>query len=112
MLGERAMIPLHDTPLQLPSWEGVNEQPCSCMRKTLLCRTVQLNDARTLFFLVPGSHPLLPKPWLLHTNITSTISRPAKAATSPCQSPSRSPPTHQPRAYPRATHTIRSGRDT
>src|SRR5437016_1341390 len=96
MLEGRAIIPLHDTLLQLPSWEEVNEQPCSCMRKTLLCRTVQLNDARTPSFQVPGSHPLLPKPWLLHTNITSTIPRPAKAATSLCQSPPRPSPTYQP----------------
>src|SRR5437867_9415052 len=66
MLGGRATTPLHDTPLQFPNWEGVNEQSCSCMRKTLLCRTAQLDDARTPSFQVPGSHPLLPKPRLFH----------------------------------------------
>src|SRR5437773_339172 len=85
MLGGRATTPLHDTPLQFPNWKGVNEQPCSCMRKTLLCRTAQLNDTRAPSFQVPGSHPLLPKPWLLHTNVASTLPRPAKTATTLCQ---------------------------
>src|SRR5437762_7299241 len=52
MLEGRATTPLHDTPLQFSNWEGVNEQSCLCMRKTLLCRTAQLNDARTPSFQV------------------------------------------------------------
>ena len=51
------------------------------MWKTLPCRPPQLNDAQTPSFQVPGSHPLLPKPWLLHTNVTSILPRPAKTAT-------------------------------
>ena len=100
MLGGRATTPLHDTPLQFPNWEGVNEQPCSCMRKTLLCRTAQLNDARTPSFQVPGSHPLLPKPRLFHTNVASTLPRPAKTATTLCQGR----PTYLPHTYPPASH--------
>src|SRR5437773_2582388 len=122
MLGGRATTPLHDTPLQFPNWKGVNEQPCSCMRKTLLCRTAQLNDARTPSFQVPGSHPLLPKPRLFHTNVASTLPRPAKTATTLCQGrptclprPPNLPATHLPtsltRAHPPATHTTRSSRD-
>src|SRR5205085_8141318 len=122
MLGGRATTPLHDTPLQFPNWEGVNEQPCSCMWKTLLCRTAQLNDARTPSFQVPGSHPLLPKPRLFHTNVASTLPRPAKTATTLCQGrptylprPPNLPATHLPtsltRARPPATHTTRSSRD-
>src|SRR5437016_9629717 len=104
MLGGRATTPLHDTPLQFPNWEGVNEQPCSCMRKTLLCRTAQLNDARTPSFQVPGSHPLPPKPRLFHTNVASTLPRlpphSAKAAQLTCQGR----PTHLPHTYPSASH--------
>src|SRR5436309_16120318 len=115
MLGGRATTPLHDTPLQFPNWEGVNEQLCSCMRKTLLCRTAQLNDARTPSFQVPGSHPLLPKPRLLHTNVASTLPRSAKTATTLCQGrptclprPPNLPATH---TYSPATHTTCSSRD-
>src|SRR5437762_5437012 len=85
MLGGRATTPLHDTPLQFPNWEEVNEQLCSCMRKTLLCRTAQLNDARTPSFQVPGSHPLPLKSRLFHTYVASTLPRPAKTATTLCQ---------------------------
>ena len=122
MLGGRAMSSLHDTPLQLPSWEGVNKQPCLCMQKTLLCRTTQFNNARTPSFQVPGPHPLLPKPWLLHTNVASTLPRPAKTATTLCQGrpiPAKAvtnlPATHLPtsltRAHPPATHITCSSRD-
>src|SRR5204863_600608 len=85
MLGERAMTPLHDTPLQLPSWEGVNEPSYSCMRKTLFCRTTQFNNARTPFFQISRSHSLLLKPWLFYTNVASTLPRPVKTATTLCQ---------------------------
>src|SRR5204863_9436637 len=54
MLGGRATTPLHDTPLQFPNWEEVNEQLCSYMWKTLLCRTAQLNDVRTPSFQISG----------------------------------------------------------
>src|SRR5437773_2716387 len=92
------------------------------MRKTLLCKTVQLNDARTPSFQVPGSHPLLLKPRLFHTNVTSTLPRPAKTATTLCQDRHHTPPrppnlpaTHLPtsltRAHPPATHTTCSSRD-
>src|SRR5205085_1871751 len=107
MLGGRATTPLHDTPLQFPNWEGVNEQPCSCMWKTLLCRTAQLNDARTPSFQVPGSHPLLPKPRLFHTNVASTLPRPAKTATTLCQGrplTCQGRPTYLPHTYPSASH--------
>src|SRR5947207_2278816 len=93
------------------------------MRKTLLCRTAQLNDARTPFFQISGSHPPLPKPRLFHTNVASTLPRPAKTATTLCQGhptylprPPNLPATHLPisltRAHPSATHTTRSSRDT
>src|SRR5437016_13468977 len=108
MLEGRATTPLHDTPLQFPNWEGVNEQLCSCMRKTLLCRTAQLNDARTPSFQVPRSHPLPLKPRLFHTNVASTLPRPAKTATTLCQGR----PTYLPRTYPPASHTTRSSRNT
>src|SRR5205823_3661260 len=112
----------HDTPLQFPSWEGVNELSCLCMRKTLFCRTTQFNNARTPSFQIPGSHPLLPKSWLFHTNVASTLSRPAKTATTLCQGrpipakaatnlPAIHLPTSLTRAHPPATHTTRSSRD-
>src|SRR5437762_8279433 len=92
------------------------------MRKTLLCRTAQLNDARAPFFQVPRSHPLPPKPRLFHTNVASILPRPAKTATTICQGR----PTYLPRppnlaathlsisltrAHPPDTHTTRSSRD-
>src|SRR5207247_1182868 len=77
-----------------------NEQLCSRMRKTLLCRTAQLNDARTPSSQVPGSHPLLPKPRLFHTNVASTLPRSAKTATTLCQGR----PTYLPHTYPPASH--------
>ena len=102
MLGGRATTPLHDTPLQFPNWEEVNEQSCSCMRKTLLCRTAQLDDARTPSFQVPGSHPLLPKPRFFHTNVVSTLPRPTKTATTLCQGR----PTYLPHTYSSALHVL------
>src|SRR5436190_5239685 len=85
-------------------------------------QAAQLNDARTPSFQVPGSHSLLPKPRLFHTNVASTLPRPAKTATTPCQGrptylprPPNLPATHLPislaRAHPSATHTTRSSRD-
>src|SRR5438132_1721987 len=123
MLGGRATTPLYDTPLQFPNWKEVNEQLYLYMRKTLLCRTAQLNDARTPSFQVPGSHPLLPKPRLFHTNVASILPRPAKTATILCQGrptylsrPPNLPATHLlislTRAHPPATHTTRSSRDS
>src|SRR5205085_10262737 len=93
------------------------------MRKTLLCRTAQLNDARIPSFQVPRSHPLLPKSRLFYTNVASILSRPAKTAITLCQGrptylprPPNLPTTHLPtsltRAHLPATHTIRSSRDS